>query len=214
MKKLLIVLMCLFNICYGNDVELFKEISNKTVLVVMSTNPLVSNSGEGSGVVVDFDDKYNYILTNAHVCRLQYRMIFIIDNKRKTQVAEISFLPEEKSKVDLCIMKSAKFTENIAKIAEKTSEPGSTIFNVNYGWSTEMYALPIYLKGTQGEAVDLDQQFFVQIVPGASGSGLFNESGELIGVPYLSYTSSNVSIAMRLEVVKEFLKQEKEARVK
>lgn len=209
--KLILFLMLILNTCYAGDVEIFKKIKENTVLVIMNEIPLVMNSGTGSGIVIDsftFNTvEMNIILTNHHVCVLPHKGISIQTSNKEVYPSDVLFTDK---KSDVCFLFTKKFKDVEISIKPKEFESGSTVYSYNFGLVTNTEGTGTYTKGILGERSETKQYFFGKINPGASGSGLFNENLELIGLINSYIEESNISMAIRVEIVDTLLKMIKE----
>jgi S1-C subfamily serine protease len=132
----------------------------------------------GTGTIVKITDNYTYILTNGHVAPLDNKdRIFVVNEANielKAEVISNSHL------VDLSLIRVN------GKIENKTTIKG--IGKITYsekGYSVGMYLGYDYIY-TEGTFAGYDEDNnFVMNIPGAggcSGSGVFNNKGELVAV--------------------------------
>ena len=182
--------------------------STPSVEVMFNTNPSVvkvhvandkGNHGVGSGVVV----AKNYIVTNCHV----------IANSQGIHVTKygISYSPDAliaNWKSDLCILKF-KFLELKPVPMKKTAdvEYETDVFTKSYGGNS---ARPGSSFGTVKAKFDFDGHQIIQssasFMLGASGGGIFNYQGELLGITtFKTPGRSAFYYSMPVEIIEEML---------
>jgi serine protease Do len=207
MKKKIIFLITLFPIT---------GFSTPSIEVLLNTNPSVvkvhvandkGNHGVGSGVVV----AKNYIVTNCHV----------IANSQGIHVTKygVSYSPDALIadwKSDLCILKF-KFLElkpvtmtNTANVEYETD-----VFTKSYGGNSSK---PGSSFGTIKAKFNYNGHHIIQssasFMLGASGGGLFNYQGELIGITtFKTPGRSAFYYSMPVEIIEEMIVNGKEISV-
>ena len=190
--------------------------STPSVEVLFNTNPSVvkvhvandkGNHGVGSGVVV----AKNYIVTNCHV----------IANSQGIHVTKygISYSPDALIadwKSDLCILKF-KFLELKPVIMKKTAdvEYETDVFTKSYGGNS---ARPGSSFGTVKAKFDYDGHQIIQssasFMLGASGGGIFNYQGELLGITtFKTPGRSAFYYSMPVEIIEEMLTKGEEVSI-
>ena len=190
--------------------------STPSVEVLFNTNPSVvkvhvandkGNHGVGSGVVV----AKNYIVTNCHV----------IANSQGIHVTKygISYSPDALIadwKSDLCILKF-KFLELKPVIMKKTAdvEYETDVFTKSYGGNS---ARPGSSFGTVKAKFDFDGHQIIQssasFMLGASGGGIFNYQGELLGITtFKTPGRSAFYYSMPVEIIEEMLTKGEEVSI-
>lgn len=153
--------------------------------------------GAGSGVVVD--DR-GYILTNYHVVEGADRLTVVVDDKEY----ETELLGFDKLK-DIAVVKAKDLNLPAVKLGDSSqiqtgdwaicignpiSLPGTTTVGVISAKERKIAtsnSIDRYGKRTQHYNVMI--QTDAAINSGNSGGGMFNVSGELIGVPTIKYTN-------------------------
>jgi serine protease Do len=207
MKKKIFLLITLFPIT---------SFSTPSIEVLLNTNPSVvkvhvandkGNHGVGSGVVV----AKNYIVTNCHV----------IANSQGIHVTKygVSYSPDALIadwKSDLCILKF-KFLElkpvtmtNTANVEYETD-----VFTKSYGGNSSK---PGSSFGTIKAKFNYNGHQIIQssasFMLGASGGGLFNYQGELIGITtFKTPGRSAFYYSMPVEIIEEMIVNGKEISV-
>ena len=190
--------------------------STPSVEVLFNTNPSVvkvhvandkGNHGVGSGVVV----AKNYIVTNCHV----------IANSQGIHVTKygISYSPDALIadwKSDLCILKF-KFLELKPVKMKKTAdvEYETDVFTKSYGGNS---ARPGSSFGTVKAKFDFDGHQIIQssasFMLGASGGGIFNYQGELLGITtFKTPGRSAFYYSMPVEIIEEMLTKGEEVSI-
>ena len=190
--------------------------STPSVEVLFNTNPSVvkvhvandkGNHGVGSGVVV----AKNYIVTNCHV----------IANSQGIHVTKygVSYSPDALIadwKSDLCILKF-KFLELKPVKMKKTAdvEYETDVFTKSYGGNS---ARPGSSFGTVKAKFDFDGHQIIQssasFMLGASGGGIFNYQGELLGITtFKTPGRSAFYYSMPVEIIEEMLTKGEEVSI-
>jgi len=190
--------------------------STPSTEVLFNTNPSVvkvhvandkGNHGVGSGVVV----AKNYIVTNCHV----------IANSQGIHVTKygLSYSPDALIadwKSDLCILKF-KFLELKPVTMTNTAdvEYETDVFTKSYGGNAPR---PGSSFGTIKAKFNYDGHQIIQssasFMMGASGGGLFNYQGELIGITtFKTPGRSAFYYSMPVEIIKEMMVNGKEISV-
>ena len=190
--------------------------STPSIEVLFNTNPSVvkvhvandkGNHGVGSGVVV----AKNYIVTNCHV----------IANSQGIHVTKygISYSPDSLIadwKSDLCILKF-KFLElkPVTMTNTEDVEYETDVFTKSYGGNA---ARPGSSFGTIKAKFDYDGYQIIQSSAsfslGASGGGIFNYQGELLGITtFKTPGRSAFYYSMPVEIIKEMLANGKEVSI-
>ena len=190
--------------------------STPSVEILFSTNPSVvkvhvandkGNHGVGSGVVV----AKNYIVTNCHV----------IANSQGIHVTKygISYSPDALIadwKSDLCILKF-KFLELKPVKMTKTAdvEYETDVFTKSYGGNS---AKPGSSFGTVKAKFDYEGHQIIQSSAsfslGASGGGIFNYQGELLGITtFKTPGRSAFYYSMPVEIIEEMLTKGEEVSI-
>jgi S1-C subfamily serine protease len=151
-----------------NGIELSRSIVKIQALSVSGKQSM------GSGVVI----APNTIATNCHVTRTANRA-YIIEEERLYPVLAQAAIPE----FDVCILKTEPFTLPVATLAE--SEP----LKIGDDITISGYPYALNLRTMGGKVVGLhpyNQDRIIEINAGfnhgASGGGVFNSSGKLIGL--------------------------------
>ena len=150
------------------DVQLAKTI----VKIIAHTSNGKSNMG--SGVII----ATNKVATNCHVTRIAQQIIVVKSGQYYPAMAQAA-LPE----LDVCLLQTKKMSLPNAPLADGDNlKPGDDI-NI-YG-----YPLALDMRVMNGAIVELHQyndQKIIEInagfMQGASGGGVFNHAGELIGI--------------------------------
>ncbi len=131
----------------------------------------------GTGSIIRITKDYTYILTNRHVAPLDSLKVYVVDENMNNIDAEVI---SNCSFADLSIIRVEGKIDNKRAIKK--------IGYINYSekaYSVGMY-LGYYYIYTEGTMAGYDESNnFVMNVPGAggcSGSGVFNNEGELVAV--------------------------------
>lgn len=207
-----------------------KSLNNVTVMVSNKTK-----SSGGSGVILKSSDKGTLVLTNSHVCGVLKKDGGLISTNKGDFLVERY---KRSNKHDICLVeivsdlnKSTKIANNV-EFGEKVYVSGHPYLLPNT--LTEGYlsnALEITLlidvkKCTEKEmknsaflcfwynGMPIIKNFTAQttsafIAPGNSGSGVFNEKGEIIGLAFAGIGRGiSHGLIVPLEYIKLFMNEE------
>jgi serine protease Do len=128
----------------------------------------------GSGVVI----APNLIATNCHVTRTAKRA-YLIEEDRLYPVLAQAAIPD----FDVCILKTERLTLPVTEMTE--SEPlkiGDDIFISGYPYALSIRTMRGKVIGLHPYAQDHIIEINAGFNHGASGGGVFNSSGKLIGL--------------------------------
>jgi S1-C subfamily serine protease len=144
-------------------------------------------SWQGSGFVIGNNYHDTFIVTNKHVCTDQetHKLIkwYFIEWSRYNHVPEFAYLVKVDPKHDLCLLRLPGVGYPKAKIAIMPGQLGQKVYT---------YGNPHGRKGylSKGNIADLRVPFLgelagevtAKVFGGMSGSPLFNEKGQVVGV--------------------------------
>lgn len=172
----------------------YKEhlIKDKFNSVVKTVNPITG--GGGSGVIWEYIDDTVYVMSNAHICKHVNNKLVIITFEGYFYATSYKL----DIKNDLCLLKgTVKKGANIQKvqIAPRDLQAGDYIFSLGFP-KGEFSITDGYLNASDNKAQV--QMVGLCIYPGASGSGVFDSRGRLVGIishyrkstPCISYMRS------------------------
>jgi len=133
----------------------------------------------GTGVIVKMDDNETYVLTNNHVAgKGKDDVILFVENEDRKFRAEVI---EYHSKVDIAVIKVDDILTHKAAIKGISSvEIQDSIFIVGNPLGDKM----TYTEGVVANFVGINMLIQAPCIYGSSGSGVFNQYGELVGVVY------------------------------
>jgi len=193
---------------------------------LIKTSVMILNSAEtagGSGVIFKSSSSGSEILTNAHVCGLLDNGGSVITSDKKLKVRKFV-----KSKMhDLCMVEVEGDLGINIKVAASALEVGDRIRVVGHP-----ALLPVIVQeGIVSRKMEINvnmchkndkkkcaevKKFMSQltsalILPGSSGSPVFNESGELAGVVFAGEGELSFSFIVPQQYVEGFVHSEIEA---
>jgi len=204
------------------------------VAVMITNND--QNSG-GTGVILDSRPGVSHILTNKHVCQLIQVGGRVIDDNRASYPIN-SFRVYKKH--DLCLISVLKDLGVNIKVANKAPEVYSTsivvghpallpsivstghfsqVLSINLtvgiipcdGSEQGNDAVSCIFRGGKPQIIELQAQVTSStIMPGSSGSGVFNEKGELSGLIFAGNASFGYGMLVPWEYVSDFLAHTKQ----
>lgn len=191
------------NITVPDNVETFRDSS------VMIINSLKSSGG--SGVILDSTPGYSEILTNRHVCKVVENGGYVVKNGELKQVAETKRYEKHdlcliKVYYDYGInIPIAKLSPKLANIGHTSGHPALRPHTVSSGHFSDIQIIEVVtdmkeckkedLQGPNGlycfffGAMPVFEEFEAQalsalIMPGSSGSAVYNKTGELSGLVF------------------------------
>jgi len=164
----------------------------------------IESTAMGTGVIIDQDDEYLYIVTNQHVIDSAKELsVAFVDEK----VAEAEIVGED-AEDDLAVIKVAlkaldADTLDAIRVAKMGSSDALTVGEdviaignaLGYGQSVSVgivSALNRAMDGGEGVYAEGLIQTDAAINPGNSGGALLNKGGELIGINSAKYASTEI----------------------
>jgi len=190
------------------DQLIVKEFTGENSNIIASSELDVKSSGTGFLISTS-----GYIATNYHVIENNDKIIVDLSLNDETRSFEASVVQKDEQN-DLVILKLNNFENVIPEIEYSFSESstisvGNSVFTIGY---------PYALNGMGKEAKFADGkisaktgfnnainsfQTTIPVQPGNSGSPVFSESGQLIGIMNAKFqTADNVSYAIKLNYLK------------
>ncbi len=185
----------------GSIAPAVEKIYDSVVLIQCYTNNQLGSSG--TGFVYKTDDKYGYILTNAHVVADTEKITATFTSEEE---AEVKVLGQD-SYLDLAVLQvDRKYVSLVANIgsSEKVSL-GDTIFTVgspmgyDYRGSVTSGVLSgkdrmvsVSVSSSSNDWVMRVLQIDASINPGNSGGPLLNINGEVIGICSMKLVDSEI----------------------
>jgi S1-C subfamily serine protease len=154
----------------------------------------------GSGFVLD----EHTIVTNHHVVASTGRLEVTLADGTDVTVTASKYA----TNADFGLITTEESLAYAVTLAEADAEMGDTITVVGY---PEGGALTVSEGIIEGAEVDtLDKASFVQATtayaaPGSSGSAVYNQAGEVIGVLYAGSTETDETMIVPLSLLKAFL---------
>jgi len=175
------------------DLKIRQNIKNNTVMVLL-------RNGSGSGIVIRSDSNGTFIVTNKHVCNpISYKNLKIKSRFDTTSYATLIVKPvgdadktkplfftaqvmEVAQNYDLCLLYTDTYKFDSVPIGKDPPLIGDKL----YAYSNP-YGFPgVFSEGEAGFSIYVEDSIYqmssVYAQPGSSGSGVFNTSGELIGI--------------------------------
>jgi S1-C subfamily serine protease len=153
------------------------EISNQTLLTKIRDNTVsifmeIDTGGAGycTGVVIKNDVTESAILTAKH-CTENNRTFYVEDLNSQDYAVDL--------KNDLAIIYFDSYisNKNTVKLSINNNNVGDLVFHLGYPTSGELFSMAEITKITLKNAYATFRS-----IPGCSGGGVFNASGELVGI--------------------------------
>lgn len=190
---------------WGADAQnVFSEVA-ASVVVVLALNGRGETTSQGSGVVVGV----NEVVTNCHVldqgANLAVRQAANWSGSKSYQMAA-SLLAHNQER-DLCLL----FVEELplppaGKVARfgtaKELSVGEEVYAVGAPAGLELslsQGIVSQLRGSADKQIAPLIQTDLALSPGSSGGGLFNQSGELVGITTFKIQGENLNFAVPVE---------------
>ena len=201
----------------NNLSKTIKKVEDGTVSIIAHNGSL--SEGEGSGFIYKKTRKKAYILTNEHV--IENADVKIINSKGKEVEGKV--VGQDK-KLDIAVIEiEKKYAPKELKLGNSNKvEIGESVFTISTPIG-ENYAKTVTAGILSGKnrtvPTTTDEkrewllnglQFDAPINPGSSGSPLFNEHGEVIGICTMKIIKEEVEgmgFAIPINQVKPYLKQ-------
>lgn len=177
---------------------------------VVKISNLAENSG-GTGSIIHSSLYNSFILTNKHVCELVAGggIVEGLDHVKRL-VEAVKEDPDH----DLCLIRVAGNLHINLKISKRIPELGDKAMVVGHPallptiitrghFSEHMIA---NVSNEEGEVIPTECQLVsATIMPGSSGSPIFNTRGEIAGVVFAGSQGLGYALIIPLEQVQEFL---------
>lgn len=197
----------------------YKKLINASVMISGTDNPLACDNPNpavlcnGSGVIVKYDKTSNktYILTNKHVIAQEMFLgcgvtVFLHD-KSKSWSGKIF---EVSNDTDLAIIEVEDFISEPVKVSKNVPELFDPL--VNFSSSTchsDVVALGYLVPPSYDTVLDTRAQtIHLSVDGGSSGSAVYNEDGELVGLVFAMYNIRiPIGYMIPIDDVKTFLKK-------
>lgn len=175
-----------------------------------------SGKWTASGVLVAKDEKKDkaFVLTAAHVCKgaeSDFPYVIIVRNEEIIGYTLDGYSHEGMivamdERYDLCLFEIEYVDNDVSGIAKAPPEPGERIYNAaapaGY-WNANMVIL---LEGFFSGNRKQDMVMSIPAAPGSSGSPIYNNKGEIIGILHsVARKFNNISVATRWRYVRKFL---------
>lgn len=155
--------------------EVFK-LASRSIVVIKTFDEKGKLISSGSGVVID---KSGDVVTNFHVIERAARLVVIYDNK------EYKATPKYVDRIrDVCSV-NVPGLNALPVILGKTSniEIGSTVYAIGFPMTVGLTFSDGVISSLRDTAGGHYIQFTAPISAGSSGGGLFDDQGQLIGIP-------------------------------
>jgi S1-C subfamily serine protease len=186
-----------------DEKKLIKEISKTSVYIEVVTRTVLGISrSQGSGVVIESNHENSFVLTNAHVCNSGSNQSFLV---RLGEVHTTADVIKTDNVNDICLLKTKRTFSKSTAIASRRNEFGDKVWlrhHSSYHRLKGGYSEIAYLGEAQSPGFRV---FFGNVYPGASGSGVFNENGEVVGLVRSKYGDDSVGGMVDLDAIRAFL---------
>lgn len=205
MKKMLIAAFLLFVSSTTADAAAKPAKPSETWYTVRVDN----GHGSGTGTVIAAEKGHSFILTNAHVCEQASNTINVEHEGHSYHAtyvygSSVDHPGPGMIKVngpDLCIIRIDVELDTVI-VATASPSVGDKVFQRGFGGGVHT-ADTRTGEVSRGRFLSDDMITTAVPIPGDSGSGIFNEAGELIGVCW--GTGGDYGIAVDLKLVHSFV---------
>lgn len=171
----------------------------------------------GTGVIVSRNNGYFYILTNKHICANDDENCYVVTDGdlkfgKKLKLTYVASAEDKDIDLELWKIEESQLPDKQEIKRVKQSYPQDRIYNVgNY------LGFPfIYSEGTNAGMETIYDLYNLSCAPGCSGSGVFNQKGELVGLifagnpipttfPLINSFDTSKVIAVSATDIKDFL---------
>jgi S1-C subfamily serine protease len=195
---------------YQSKIALIETLSNDTIKAVVSIESnfiLEGIQNLGSGAVIDQDDDYYYVLTNSHVVTYEdgYANQYVVHNYLNDELtAELLFASAD---YDLALLRISKLYDlSVFTIDYEAMTNGNELIVMGYpnsqnhaitmGYFSE-YA-PVIVDDENSLVNKVTFDVLISSVPvksGSSGSAIFNEDFNLVGLIYAGRFASGEDVS-------------------
>lgn len=182
---------------------------------------IVGKRGYGSGVIIQSDDAGSYIITNKHVCRINkldkktQKKNLNLSTYGKFQVKKIEHNDEDEVTMTGQVLKVSENSDLCLIHVDRPNMPTADIAAETPLWGDIVhgYSNPQHIEGVPSTGRVLDEEYIFDLwytrssvlaQPGSSGSGVFNEDGELVGL--ISLQDMWYSYMVPLSHIRTFVK--------
>lgn len=186
--------------------------SLKSIVMISASSASKATSSTGSGIIIQSDDNYLYIVTNRHVLATKTSNYSIFHSNIEVLFSDYSKVNGElvaaSTDIDVAVVKVSKQNLNAEyqlpvvknsftdiKIGDNILAIGSPLgqnhaFSASFGVISNLYNTKVdFISSGLGYYYPI--QIDATVNPGNSGGGLFNINGDLIGMIQGGRTTSN-----------------------
>ena len=189
-----------------NSVNFKNAPRDSFVKIEVATDEFIST---GSGVIIRHTDNFNtLILTAGHICKNNTIAMRVLDLYENTYNV-ISFVTS--SEDDLCIIATETIVDGKAlKVADKAPEIGDHVYNIAAPRSIHAPNMSLMFDGYYEGQLSISEEkhpLDVYTVPGmggSSGSPIFNDNWEIIGIISRGMEFQHLMLAINQERTKRF----------
>jgi tetratricopeptide (TPR) repeat protein len=185
-------------VCFGDAISVYKE-NQRSVVVVFAVNKKGGEISQGSGFITKSD---GVVVTNLHVINKATQIKVKVGDKM-FPVENIIYADKKNDLVALKI--KAKDLPSVSINYVQNVTVGEKIYVISSPRGLENTISEGLVSGMRGERLGLKLlQITAPISPGSSGSPVFNEKGEVIGVAtFILEDSQNLNFAIPIDVLKD-----------
>lgn len=182
------------NINYKEEIKpSYKYLKSITVYIIGSTpseileddTTIIGKSWIGTGSIIKIDEKYTYILTNAHVAGDKNEgTVLFVDNGLQKVEAEILAFHKNTNVIDLAVIKVR------GKLKDKRAVNGfasAYLQDKVYLVGNYQGIKYVYSEGCMAGYDSIYNIFQLPICYGNSGSAVIDKEGNLVGVVFAGY---------------------------
>lgn len=223
MKKLLVIGSLILSYFIGVMLAPKMDLETQLLLSSVTITNLDMDRG-GSGVILRSTSMLSTVLTNAHVCKAIGQYGLVIDASGGKHVVLSNTLAEAH---DLCLITVASDLHINTYLAPEGPKVGTkayiaghpmllpTVISTGYFVGKTIITIVEVLPGCATPQLPFlcestEKKFESEVVsatiqPGSSGSGIFNEKGELSALVFAGAGGFGYAMAVPLEYIHEFL---------
>jgi S1-C subfamily serine protease len=199
----------------NQNLSTYDYLTSVTVRILQIDSEDETRGSIGTGTIIKIKNGYTYILTNRHVAPISNPDgIYVVINENEKYNAIVI---DSSEVVDLSLIKINTVLKNKRAIRGfNIAKPGEKAYNVG------MYLGNFYIYSDGAIGGEDEENNLIVSMPSAfgnSGSGVFNNKGQLIAVIFAGYrlnfvqTDTSRAVCVKIENVRLFLNNIDEWRV-
>jgi hypothetical protein len=188
-------------------------ISPESVLFIGAVNGVTGESISGSAIIVEKNENWSWAVSAGHVCYPEVADNFIMWTDIWMSMAfnfhgeyEPIFMVALDQVNDVCIFRVPMTNLPAVPIAEKMPNIGEKVFLGAYPLGVYNPGHVPFFEGYYAGILEGRASYTIPVTGGASGGGVVNKDGELVGIISLAIEGfENITLVPKLENVQTLL---------